>query len=468
MSSIAELSRAAGHPDARLMGSECEYNLQTVLGSPIKPYIGPEAVQAAGINFNNNYLGMAGSAGKLYVDINEHPEFASAESLGPASAGVEDIHGIQILKDVVRASGLPHAGLYRTAGTYIAEGIRKNGVNTTSGHHKSFLVDRSLVQEQLLDDVLPGLLATMLWAMGGTLREEGYVFSQKIRACGEKPLARELVRRTNHGQKPMVTIPRTQEDNDVIGNEAQARVEVRCVDPTQSLTISYLSFAAISLALRMVQHKVVFSADAFDWVSLKDPVRAAHAFAGDLSLTKSVETQRRGTISAVGVQDRFVALAHTLAMSDTCDLPADERAAIELWAETVDVLRASDPSKLDYPAKASLRLGFARRHQFIANDIPLGNIDNTNVRAMSRNIVWDRVLPEGPASLFWAHINSHDPIAADIRAYHRLYGLAGRAVLRGQIIDAQSVVASHVTNWSHIRVDGISYTLDDPYRLTLP
>lgn len=447
----------------RIIGTECEYNLQHSSERSAQLYIAQLAVESAGFVRCGAYMGSAGGSGKLGVDQG-HVEFSTGEALGPASAACEDLAGIDIAGKVITASGLPHNGMYRFAGTYIPGGKKIAGMystaaGATSGYHESYLVERAVTQDPLFDMVIPGSLASRLWAMGGTLRGEGFVFSQKIWGCGDPPVVRSLDRRVVHGCKPMITVPGSASDQDVLGDPKTARVEVRMMDPGQSLVVRYLSLAATSLTLRLLEHKHLMGGNTrLGQYALHEPAEAAKLFAGDLTLSAAVQTVSGTTVRAVNLQEQYISWFAELA--EKVQLPPDESEAIPLLQETNGALAGSKPADCEYTPLALARLDCAKHHAFVSRDLSQDQVRSDNKLAMARNLLWDRVLPHGPGYTYWQSIAERDPAAHRVHEHHAAFGLAGRARRRAAYID--SLHPSSAT-WSSVTANGRVYDMPDAY-----
>lgn len=449
----------------RIIGTECEYNLQHSSDRSAQLYVAQLAVESAGFARCGAYMGSAGGSGKLGVDQG-HVEFSTGEALGPASAACEDLGGIDIVGRVVTASGLPHSGLYRFAGTYIPGGKKMTNMystvsGATSGYHESYLVERAVTEDPLFDAVVPGSLASRLWAMSGTLRDEGFVFSQKIWGCGDPPVVRSLDRRVIHGRKPMITVPSSASDQDVLGNPHVARAEVRMMDPGQSLVVRYLSLAATSLTLRLLEHKHLMGGSTrLGQYALRQPAEAAKLFAGDLTLSAAAQTVSGTTIRAVNLQEQYISWFAELA--EKVQLPADESEAIPLLQETNDALAGSKPADCEYTPLALARLDCAKHHAFVSKDLPQQEVRADNKLAMARNLLWDRVLPNGPGYMYWRSIAERDPAAHRVREHYAAFGLAGRARRRAAYIDNLQPSSA---SWSSVTANGRVYDMPDAYQM---
>lgn len=436
----------------RRTGVEDEYNLQYPASEGFGGYIGDDALAAAGIAHHGYFLGKQGGRGKLYPDVG-HLEFDTAECVGVASAAVADLDGIRIVSDIIDASGKPHNGLYRLAGTFIPNGLVDNSgsrssVGRTSGYHENYMIPRSISDDPLIDMLVPSILATRIYAMNGTLHKGGFVWSQKVWGSGGNPVERSLDRRTSHGDKPMLTIPPVSVDKDTIGAEEFARGEVRVADPGMSLVARYAGLAAVSLGFRLIEHQRVLSRGKLERISLASPVDAAKEFAGDLTLKKT-QTNRAGKqVTALNVAEQMLTQWHNLARR--VELPPDEYFALQVVIPAlISALAASRPEKAEYSVEARMRLDAAARHTFIAKGKDPSLAVPDNKAAMQRNIEWDKVLPKGPGMKYWTAVTPNDPMAQAILAFARLNGVSPRAIERAAIIDNSG--RDTVQNWASYR-----------------
>lgn len=440
-------------PPARTIGTECEYNMQSPDGTNYhNHYVVSDRLNKRGVNNHNGYLGHGYGSGRTYPDVS-HLEFATKEAIGPAAAAVEDVAGIHHLAAIVATeSSIVHSGLYRVSGTFIPNGKVENTANRinggrTSGYHENYLIGRAFVDDPLVDALIPTVLASRLWAMNGTLRHTGYVLSQKIWGIGGKPVERALDRRTDHGQKPMVIIPPVASDNDTIGKDEWARVEVRMSDPGLSLVGRFTSFANMSLALRLIEQSHRIGPDKIGSLCLQHPVEAAKAYAGDLNLTAGSKTTDGRQLSALDIQESLLDLFEPL--SETVCLPTDEKFAIGVLRQLVDALRTSNPAQAEYSTNARLRVEFAAKHQFISKDTEQKDITPHNLNQQQRSLLWNRITPEGNGLKFWNAIEAKDPLVGTIRQLAASAGTLPRSERRADMIDRDN--GELVISWSKYR-----------------
>jgi hypothetical protein len=444
---------------------ECEYNLQpqTGVGLNYQQFVSAKSMADNGIPNHKGYFGTAYGSGRAYPDVG-HLEFDTAEAVGPASAAVEDITGIERISQIVNKADRAHGGLYRVAGTYIQNGLINEGAmrsshGRSSGYHENYLIPRTVADDVLMDKLVPTMLATAIWSTSGTLRSNGYVFSQKVWGTGGAPVEKVLARRTEHGNKPMVIVPGTGTDADTMGSNLWARTEVRLADPGHSLVARYLRFAGMSLCLRLIEHSEQLERQRLLDVCLLDPVQSAKTFAQDLSQRSTAAMTWGNVATALDIQEAIFDLVAEL--DEQVQLPEDEQLAIPAIRGLIDAMRTSKPKNLDYPTLVRARTDFAPRHQFIARGTT-GRLNAYNKVAMQRNLLWDRVLPEGKGTVYWQTVTAQDPLGAKVLEMASRSGLAPRARRRAGIVD--NAGEETVLNWATYRdSEGTSQSFGNPY-----
>lgn len=389
-------------PPERYIGTECEYNLQNYArdGSRIdlKNYITAAILSDAGLYRYGQFIS---NGARLYIDVG-HLEYATPECLGPRQAAAADLAGILVMQKIISASKLPHKGLYRLTGSYLPkQGAPLSSVampeGNTSGYHENFLIPRSIGQDPLIDRMLPSFLASRIWAMSGTLHNS-FVFSQKVWGIGGKPIARQIERRSGHGSKPMAMIPPENNDEGTIGAKEWARLEVRYADAGFSPKGRYLSLAATSLLLRMIEHVELVGMSKLATLQVERPKRAAITFASDLTLRKTVPMCDGRQLSALDIQESYAEAAIDLA--EAIELPPSEQPAPHMWMEMCQAMRASRPDEGEY-GQLVREIDIAAKHFYLSQRHPQDALSYLNHDAMQRVLVWDRVLPDGGAIKWW-------------------------------------------------------------------
>ena len=452
------------HPPDRIIGVECEYNIQEAPSNShisLDSYISGWALRRAGLLLHQEYntSSYLNNGGRIYVDVG-HLEYATAECLGPKQAAAADLAGILLMQDIVTASQRPYQGLYRFTGTTItkSDGTTKN---ETSGTHENYLIPRAVSEGDLIDRWLPGYLATRLFAMTGTVSDT-FEFSQKINGIGGSPIDRSLDRRISRGKKPMIIIPSQSSDQGTIGSNNWARVEVRFSDAPIFPLASFLRLGATSLVLRLVEHPHFFNKKLSSNVELADPLLAARIFSKDLTLTKTVKTQDDKSVSLKNIQEAYVLGA--IKLSQEVELPKDENEALDLWIKFCTDLSDIHPDRLEY-GDMHKHFDFAARHLYLGRR-SLQPISHSSQTVVQQNLIWDRILPSGGGLLFRAAQTERVITAADIQA--RKYTAPNtRAKIRSDVINSTDKEYK-VLNWSTlIGRRSVNIVLADSYQTKL-
>jgi len=442
-------------PPARTIGTECEYNPQPRPGMPLSAgeMAGVKELTNAKITHSHNLLGSQYGGGKLYPDVGSTVEFCTREANGPADAAVQDIAGIQHLGSILDVVGVAHNGIFRLSGSYIQNGkaaglTARSNSGATGGYHVSYLFPRLFADDSLVDRFLPTVLASSIWSMSGTVRESGYVLSQKAWGMGNQPVLRFLTNRTEHGKKPMIIIPPVKTDSDTIGDKQWARAEVRSTDPGLSLVNRFAEFAGFSLALRIVeqQHRFgKYERRKLGGLCLKNPTEAAQQYASDLSLTQTATNTADKQVTALDTQEAILDLLEPL--NEQINLPADEELGLVVIRKIVDTLRQCNPLQAEYTNLARTRIEFVPRHQFVVAGRDKPYVTNADKNAVQRVLLWDRVHPKGNGLRYWEAVEQKDPLVAEINTLAAQAGIPPRAAKRAAIIDDPDN-PNIVHNWS--------------------
>ncbi len=445
-------------PPARIIGTENEVPVQKQAGQSIHGYMSEEAIERAGfglIHRESSQLGfMLDNGCSIYLDVGEHIEIDSAEALGPAQAAAADAASIITLQEIIRASHIPHHGVHRTSGTYF------RGKANTSGFHENYLIPRKLAGSIQLSHVMASHLSSRLYAMAGTV-SAGFQLSQKVDGIGDPAVTTDLGRRTAHGKKPMALITSTSDD--VLGNPEWGRLEVRYADPRTSPTANYLAFATTSLVLRMIEHPGAVDIMKLLEKSFVNHAETATRFSKDLAFTAVGQTADGSSYSAVDYQEMLAQAANTLA--ERIELPDDEEAAIELWFNTCDELRAANFKEGEYGGLLG-SMDAALRHRYLASRFKENELDSRNVQAWEANLSWDRILPIGGALLVWSKLPSPYVDRQEIGHLVR-EPPPTRATIRSNAIRRGKFFLKSAT-WSRLNFRSGRYrSLTDPYATKL-
>jgi hypothetical protein len=443
---------------SRIIGTETEFNVQNPPGDdPDKnistmAFVDRQTARLAGIAKSGDFMdnGM-----KAYLSCGL-PEICSAEALGPRQAVATSMATLGVMARLVTASGKQHGGLYCPSGTTIGSESK------SSGRHENYMIPRDVGAKGYIDTILPSLLASRLYAGSGAIGPDGFQIFQKARSVNDPPIARDNGRRTLYGNKPMVMIPIFTEDK-APGVDGFARFEVRMCDTNFSPFACYLGFAAVSLGLRLLEHRDKVDIEPLHVYAFEHPAAAAKDFSGDLTISAVAETRYRKFITAPDYNDMLI--ASFMKLDEEVALPADERAAIPLLAAVNDSLRKADLTLGEYDGLTS-KLDFAARHRYIAGRLGSDELTSNNPRALQMSLIWDRVLPAGGGPVYWSkHAKAMERITSPQEiAYYELNPPATRAAARAELI-RQADGATLFVDWHRVRQNSAwDYSLADSYQ----
>lgn len=447
-------------PPDRIIGLECEYNLQlginplTFTSYSVSDYLGIHAMNATNLRYAGEFFE---NGSRIYVDGGAL-EYATPGCLGPRQAVAADQAGILIMQAVAGASSLPHKGLYRLTGTT----FNPDQKHVTAGYHENLLIPRQAMDSILIDALLPSFLASRIYAMSGTVRGDSYVFSQKVWGIGGNPISRSLNRghdrRLAYGNKPMALITPPDRDATVAGSNRWARLEVRFADACISPTARYLGLAALSLVLRLIEHNRKLGKNRLLDLGLVTPVAASRLFASDLTLRKTAKTNGGNEFTALDIQEELLALMSEL--NEIIELPEDEQQVIEHLRKIIDQLRACDPEQAEY-ASLGDELDIAARHEFLTRNRHPEDVTARDPDVVAETLFWDKVYPNGGGMIWWSKHPSTFISDQDVQKLLTTPPYT-RDAWRGDLIkkNARYIIG---IDWRYVETELFTAIMNEPY-----
>ncbi len=216
------------------------------------------------------------------------------------------------------------------------------------------------------------------------------------------------------------------------------RLHLICGDANMASASTFLKVGVTAIALRVLE------TDPSTWprIDLADPIGALHAVGDDPDLRVLVELTDGRRVRALDLQARYLEAATRFAARH--GLPADEWAALQLWARTLDDLEHdldAAARHVDWVAKLRLVTAFADRRGVAPGDdrlvaLDLGWHDVDPERSLHRRLVARGAIDE---------VVSDDEVA---RATERP-PTSSRAAMRGEYVRrATEAGLRHRVGWT--------------------
>lgn len=448
------------NPPPRIIGTETEYTAEAMLYGK-EPKVSQEKllslIEEIGLSTTPGIYTSNGS--RIYVDVGQHLEYATPESLGPLEAALTDHAGMAIIEkmyDSVSRSEPPRKNEnripLRRSGAYDF----KKGDFVTAGYHENYCLPAMDPERiDVLGNVLPLHLATrQLWYGNGFVADQ-FTMSQKAKGIGAG-LVIGWGSRLNEGTKPMVGLQTEQFEGKT--SKGWRIAEVRFGDPSMFPYTTYLGHAATSLVIRLIEQGVIdcknansYSLNPSSLLATKDKLnKDIHGFNDTKYPLRSGEQ-----LSAVEIQRRLATLA--VELSHRVKLPIDEVNAARDWLNICNLM--SDPNIHDDNFAALVgKVEWATKYHYLnqahrnKQSIVSKGLDINNMDAVSFDIQWTS-LYEGSIGKLIASRRSPfaDEFKKNIEHYILNPPAHTRALARAALIRDYRV---KTTEWSSTMLDG--------------
>lgn len=445
------------------MGVETEYGVAcTVEG---RRTLTPDEVarhlffEIVGTYYSSNVF--LANGGRLYLDVGNHPEYATAECDHPADLLAQDRAGTLVMNELVghaqrrmAAEGVPGEVF-----------LLKNNVDSSGnsyGCHENYLVERDLDLRVLADGVSAFLVTRqVLCGAGRIVREPDgsaiYCLSQRA------DLMWDVASSATTRSRPMINT----RDEPHADPSRFRRLHVIVGDSNVAESSTLLKVGATDLVLRALE-----AGASPPRLIPANPAKAIRSISRDLTCATSYRTRDDGWVTPVEAQRAYhaYASAHVDAHGPAHDWDA---IVLDLWDEVLCALEAGAPDRVsqhvDWVAKRALLDRGALR-----NGLDLQR-DAADPRLAYLDLMYHDIDPaRGLAARLetigalqrWTTPEQVERARTDPPA-------TTRALLRGRFVEtARRHRRDHQVDWTHLRLDpsqfGRTVVLDDPFAVEDP
>lgn len=371
---------------------------------------------------------------RLYLDVGSHPEYATAECDSVAQLLVHDRAGEVIMTELA-AQAERHL---LDEGTSTRIHLFKNNVDSyghSYGCHENYLVRRTGDFARYADVLIPFLVSRTLLCGAGHLDTDTGQFQLSQRADHMW----EAVSSATTRSRPMINT----RDEPHADPERYRRLHVIVGDSTMAEPTTALKVGSCEFVLRLVE-----SERALRDFSLENPVRALRQISADPTGRTPVTLANGRTITALDLQQEFLAavLAHH---AEDGEVDSALKRVLELWERSLTAIAHDDVAmvdmELDWVIKQRILQRYADRHQLAWDDprmaqLALAYHDIAPTRGLHR------LLESGGAALRWTTSEEVTTATTNPPA-------TTRAQLRGQFITAaQESGISYTVDWTNLRI----------------
>jgi proteasome accessory factor A len=325
------------------------------------------------------------NGGRLYTDINGHPEYATPECFTPRQVTAHDKAGERI---VLRAA----QRVARECGVEVS--VVKNNLGAvrpdqfTWGNHESYLSWVPL--DRTVDYLVPHLVTRLAYAGSGCLsaHAEGFGFELSQRA---RHLRRVTGGDTTHARAIYCTRIRKSSDRSHTG---WMRAHLIGKDSQRAPLGTYLTMGATGLLFWMLNHGFIPQRE----LKLAAPVRALRTASADPWFAKKLRMVGGGEMTALEIQEHYMTDAEAFARRGP--MPEWGAEVLERWREVLEDLRANPrrlAGKLDAYTKLALYDSAMRREGSEWSEVHRGLKLLTRLRHGFVDGVVERLVAEGAA-----------------------------------------------------------------------
>jgi proteasome accessory factor A len=336
--------------------------------SPLRDARGFDLSPATALDHNDldEDAGMANviltNGARLYVD-HAHPEYSTPEVTNPRDVVLWDKAGERVMAEAARRAA-------RIPGTLPIQLYKNNtdGKGASYGAHENYLMSRSTPFIDIIRGMIPFFVTRQVFAGAGRVgigtdgRTQGFQLSQRadffeVEVGLETTLKRPII---NTRDEPHADADKYRRLHVIIGDANLAELS------------TYLKVGTASLVLAMIEARALTQD-----LTIDEPVEALQAISHDPSLTHRVRLRDGRRLTAIEVQQEYLAMARKF-VADRGDDDEQTADVLDRWGEVLEEL-AIDPmrlaDRLDWPAKLRLLEGYRQRDGLEWGDARLKLVD---------------------------------------------------------------------------------------------
>ena len=346
---------------------------------------------------------------RLYVD-HAHPEYSTPEVTNPRDVVLWDKAGERIMAEAARRAA-------RIPGTQPIQLYKNNtdGKGASYGAHENYLMNRKTPFIDIIRGLIPFFVTRQVFAGAGRVgigtegRTHGFQLSQRadffeVEVGLETTLKRPII---NTRDEPHADADKYRRLHVIIGDANLAELS------------TYLKVGTASLVLAMIEARALTHD-----LAIEEPVEALQAISHDPSLTHRVRMRDGRRLTAIEVQQEYLAMARAF-VADRGDDDEQTADVLRRWAEvleelSIDPMRLAD--RLDWPAKLRLLEGYRQRDGLEWGDARLKLVDLQYSDVRPDKGLYHRLVARGSMQrLLTEEEVTHAMTAppADTRAYFR-------------------------------------------------
>lgn len=255
---------------------------------------------------------------RIYIDIGDHPEYATPESRSFRQTVAAEIAGEIIMRDVM--DSMVEHKLLNPGYRLHKRVVDSRGV--PSGAHESYSTDRYVDPSNFRTErvlATHNITRSILFGAGAY---DGFDWKTTQKLTHLDELSYPFSHTRDH--RPVVDL----RDEPLADETIWRRIHTTCGDANISPWAIGMKLATTSLVLRLVEHNVDLS-DLY----LNDVFDAADTVTNDMSLSFPVQTMTGDWMTAAGIQLELALRAEKL--SKSIELPSEELWAIAEWKEAL-------------------------------------------------------------------------------------------------------------------------------------